>query len=86
MEDGELREIMTGMIANHMKKDYLTWNKAFVDDDTIIKHLKQLSNGKLKPHKDFKLLDDKDIQKPRTYRKLKKKGKNFKYKRSFKKR
>ena len=79
MEDGELKETMAGMIANHMKKDYICWNKAFVDDDTILKHLNQLSEGKLKIHGDFKLIDDKDIQKPKTYKKLKKKGKNYKH-------
>ena len=52
---------------------------AFVDDDTILKHLNQLSEGKVKTHTDFKLIDDKDIQKPRTYKKLKKKGKNYKH-------
>ncbi|MEE2700235.1 MAG: DUF4290 domain-containing protein [Bacteroidota bacterium] len=86
MTDGELKEIMAGMIANHMKKDYLSWNKAFVDDDTILKHLDQLSDGKLKTNADFKLIDDRDIQKPKSYRKLKKKGKNYKYKKGFKKR
>ena len=79
MEDGELKETMAGMIANHMKKDYICWNKAFVDDDTILKHLNQLSEGKVKTHIDFKLIDDKDIQKPKTYKKLKKKGKNYKH-------
>ena len=79
MEDGELKETMAGMIANNMKKDYICWNKAFVDDDTILKHLNQLSEGKVKTHTDFKLIDDKDIQKPRTYKKLKKKGKNYKH-------
>ena len=48
MEEGEMKETMAGMIANHMKKDYICWNKAFVDDDTILKHLNQLSEGKLK--------------------------------------
>ena len=85
MQDNDLKEIMVGMIANHMKKDYLSWNKAFVDDNTIFNHLSQLSDGKLKPHADFKLIDDKNIQRPNNYRKLKKKGKNFKHKRSFKK-
>ena len=79
MEEGEMKETMAGMIANHMKKDYICWNKAFVDDDTILKHLNQLSEGKVKTHTDFKLIDDKDIQKPRTYKKLKKKGKNYKH-------
>ena len=81
-----MKETMAGMIANHMKKDYICWNKAFVDDDTILKHLNQLSEGKLKIHGDFKLIDDKDIQKPQTYRKLKKKGKHYKHKKGYKRR
>jgi len=32
------------------------------------------------------LIDDKNIQKPKTYRKLKKKGKNYKYKKGYKRR
>ena len=50
--------IMSGMIANHMKKCYLTWSKSSVDDATILKHLQELSNGKLKLDKDFQLIDD----------------------------
>ena len=86
MEEGKLKETLAGMIANHMKKDYINWNKAFVDDHTILKHLSQLSEGRVKTHADFKLIDDKDIQRPRTYRKLKKKGKSFKHKKSYKRR
>ena len=86
MEEGELKETMAGMIANHMKKDYICWNKAFVDDETILKHLNQLSEGKVKTHADFQLIDDKDIQKPQTYRKLKKKGKHYKHKKGYKRR
>ena len=86
MEEGELKEIMAGMIANHMKKDYICWNKAFVNDETILKHLNQLSEGKVKTHADFQLIDDKDIQKPKTYSKLKKKGKNYKHKKGYKRR
>ncbi len=85
MKDGELKETMAGMIANHMKKDYLNWNKAFVDDQTILNHLSQLSEGKLKTHPDFQLIADKNIQQQKTYRKLKKKGKTYKYK-GYKKR
>tara|TARA_Y100001968_G_C19412796_1_gene747274 strand:- start:1071 stop:1682 length:612 start_codon:yes stop_codon:yes gene_type:complete len=55
--------IMSGMIANHMKKCYLTWSKSSVDDATILKHLQELSNGKLKLDKDFKLIDDIKIKK-----------------------
>jgi|TARA_B100000959_G_scaffold30898_1_gene29451 hypothetical protein len=80
MKDGELKETMAGMIANHMKKDYLNWNKAFVDNQTILNHLNKLSEGKLKTHPDFQLIADKDIQRPKIYKKLKKKGKNYKNK------
>ena len=55
--------IMSGMIANHMKKCYLTWSKSSVDDATILKHLQELSNGKLKLDKDFQLIDDIKIKK-----------------------
>lgn len=47
MEDGDLKEALTLTIANHMKKCYLNWNKDHVDDRVIIKHLDELSDGKL---------------------------------------
>ena len=46
-EEGREKEIMTGMIANHMKKCFLNWNKDTVDDTVIFDHLKELSEGKL---------------------------------------
>jgi len=58
MKEGEEKYIIAGMIANHMKKCYLSWSKSSVDDDTILKHLLQLSDGKLKLHEDFQLIDD----------------------------
>ena len=60
--------------------------KLFVSDETILKHLDQLSEGKVKTHTDFQLIDDKNIQKPKTYRKLKKKSKNYKHKKGYKRR
>lgn len=47
MEEGEEKEILTQLIANHMKKSYLTWNKDSVSDELIFKDLKELSGGKL---------------------------------------
>jgi hypothetical protein len=35
------------VIANHMKKSYLSWNKDTVKDDVIFEHLFELSGGKL---------------------------------------
>lgn len=55
-EDSREKEIMTGMIANHMKKSYLLFNKHSVSNDTIILHLKQLSNNTLKLPSDFEFI------------------------------
>ena len=63
MKDGKEKSIITGMICNHMKKCYLTWSKSSVDNDTIFKHLQELSNGQLKPDKDFIIIDDSKISK-----------------------
>ena len=46
-EEGEQREGLTYVIANHMKKCYLNWNKDTVDDKVIFNHLNELSNGLL---------------------------------------
>jgi hypothetical protein len=53
MEEGDLKEGLVRAIANQMKKSYLTWNKDTVADSVILKHLEELSNGKLKPSDDF---------------------------------
>ena len=47
MEEGELKEILIQLIANHMKKSYLTWNKEAVSDEQIFKDLKIMSDGKI---------------------------------------
>ncbi|MDC9724140.1 MAG: DUF4290 domain-containing protein [Urechidicola sp.] len=46
-EEGEKREGLTYVVANHMKKCYLNWNKDTVDDEVIFKHLYELSDGKI---------------------------------------
>ncbi len=46
-EDGELKEALTYTIANHMKKCFLNWNKDTVEDDVILKHFFELSDGKI---------------------------------------
>jgi hypothetical protein len=48
MEEGQQREIITRNLANFMKMSYLTWNKDTVDDETILSHLEELSDGKLR--------------------------------------
>jgi hypothetical protein len=46
-EAGDAKEGLTFVIANHMKKCYLNWNKDTVDDSAIFKHLFDLSDGKI---------------------------------------
>ncbi len=46
-EKGDMRDGLEYVIANHMKKCYLNWNKDTVDDNAIFKHLYELSDGKI---------------------------------------
>lgn len=46
-EDGELKNALIIVIANHMKKCYLSWNKDTVEDKIIFNHLLELSGGKI---------------------------------------
>lgn len=46
-EDGPLKDALVIVIANHMKKSYLSWNKDTVKDDVIFEHLAEMSGGKL---------------------------------------
>jgi Domain of unknown function (DUF4290) len=46
-EDGEMKNALVKVIANHMKKSYLSWNKDTVTDVVIFEHLYELSDGKL---------------------------------------
>lgn len=45
--EGDKKEGLVMVIANHMKKCYLLWNKDTVDDHTIFNHLFELSNGRI---------------------------------------
>lgn len=46
-EDGEMKNALIMVIANHMKKSFLSWNKDTVKDDVIFEHLYELSGGKI---------------------------------------
>ncbi|MBL6649201.1 MAG: DUF4290 domain-containing protein [Flavobacteriaceae bacterium] len=46
-EEGEMKKQLVYVIANHMKKCFLNWNKDTVEDDVIFSHLNELSNGKI---------------------------------------
>ncbi|KAA6302083.1 MAG: hypothetical protein EZS26_001684 [Candidatus Ordinivivax streblomastigis] len=61
-EDGEQKEYLIGLLANHMKKSFLTWNKEVVDDRKIFDDLEQLSKGNIVlDEEQHKLTESKDI-------------------------
>jgi len=62
LEDGEQRDYLASLLANHMKKSFLTWNKENVDDRKIFKDLEELSGGKIIMNEEnHKLSEVKDI-------------------------
>ncbi len=79
--EGEEKERLVLIIANHLKKSYLNWNRSSVDDSLIIKHLDILSDGKLKLSENAKLSRTSDLlsmnkkKKPPTTSNYKQKGK-----------
>jgi len=61
LEDGEEKTILTRVIANHLKKSYLSWNRDSVTDELIVQHLAELSKGRLQVTDDMKLLNTNEI-------------------------
>ncbi|MBX2977941.1 MAG: DUF4290 domain-containing protein [Flavobacteriales bacterium] len=61
MEPGEKRDAYTELIANHMKKQFLTWNRDTVPDQVILKDLAELSKGKVKVKEDVQLAHTADL-------------------------
>ena len=61
LEDGPGKDLLMKIIANHLKKSYLNWNRDSVNDSLILKHFDELSDGKLKLDDDFKLAETSDI-------------------------
>ena len=48
LKDGAEKDELTRLIANHLKKSYINWNKDSITDDVIFKNLTDLSDGELK--------------------------------------
>jgi len=73
-EEGEEKDLLVNIIANHMKKSYLTWNRESVDDEVILKDLDRLCQGKLDLSK-IQLVESRDLinkgKKKKGFRKIK---------------
>lgn len=47
LDEGDERNYLIALIANYMRKSYITWNRNSVDDEVIADDIKELSRGKL---------------------------------------
>ena len=45
MSEGEEREVLVNMLANYMKRSYLTWNKDNVEDEKIWQDVRDYTHG-----------------------------------------
>lgn len=62
LEEGEERNQLIRLLANQMKKSFLTWNKESVDDEKIFKDLYELSQGKIAlSTEEYKLTESRDL-------------------------
>ena len=86
-EEGEMKKQLIYVIANHMKKCFLNWNKDTVEDEVVFNHLLELSDGKLILDPSLKPLSDSQNLIKLTNKKFSKNNsKNKKSYRNFKKR
>lgn len=46
-DEGAEKKELTRLIANHLKKSYVNWNKDSVTDDVIFKQFKEMTNNEL---------------------------------------
>ena len=61
-EDGEEKDQLISMIANHMKKCFASFNKEGIDDRKIFDDIRELSNGKIDLNeKSMQLVEAKEI-------------------------
>ena len=82
--NGAERDIMTGMIANQMKKSYILFNESSVDNNIIRLHLKQLSNNGLELPLDFEFIRSASVRQGGVNHK-KNNGKKKPYRKNYKK-
>ena len=73
--DGPERDQLISLLANHMKKSFLTWNKVVVDDDKIFKDLREYSHGRidLSPET-FRLKESKEFLQKKNKNNMRKAG------------
>ena len=73
IEDPEEKNALILLIANQMKRSYITWNRDTVENSLILGDLKELSKYKLEPKEDIALIEIKKEKPPKQQFKKKKK-------------
>lgn len=61
LEEGAEKNALIKLIANHMKKSYLTWNRDAVTDEEIASHLNKLSRGRLQLSENVRLTQPNEV-------------------------
>jgi len=67
--EGRDRENLIRIIGNHMKKQYLMWNKEVVDDITIVNDIEKFSNGKITLDSRMKFSENREVKTTPTRKK-----------------
>jgi hypothetical protein len=83
--EGAEKEIISGMIANQMKKSYILFNESSVDNNMIRLHLKQLSDGNLTLADDFQFIRSASVRQGGANSNKKKNFKKKNFKKNYKK-
>lgn len=78
-EDGDEKDALLLLIVNLMKKHYLNWNRATVEDEVLLKDLEKLTNGELTLKDPSKIIATQNVvrvapQKPRQQQNRKRQG------------
>lgn len=76
--DSEEKTALLVMVATHMKKQYLTWNREIVDDEIIFADLEKLTKTKINIPSGIRLTESKELVSPRkkNSKKIIKKSRN----------
>ena len=81
LEEGEEKDALVKMLANHMKRSFIVWNKDSVDDRKILTDLSELSGGKISLNEEtYKLVENREIQ---SQNQNQNRNNNNNYKKSF---
>jgi hypothetical protein len=61
LPESEEKRALVQVVGNHMKKSYLTWNRDTVEDEVVLKNLKELSKGKINLDESYRLEETREI-------------------------